>query len=284
MIAISGATGRLGQIIVAVLRERHPDRPVVALARDVAKAAPLQAIGAEVRAFDYDRPDTLGESLAGVETLLLISGNAVGQRERQHRAVAEAARAAGVGLLGYTSVLRASETSLAIAEEHRLTEAVLAETGVPHVLLRHGWYNENFVFRVKAAMATGDLPTCAGDGLISGASRRDYAEAAVAILTSDRPQAGKVYELAGSSSYTFTDLAAHAERIGHRAVARRDVDRPELEQYLIEIGLPAFAAAMVVKSDLGAKAGGLFDDSRTLEAVIGRPTTPVAATLEEALA
>lgn len=283
-IAITGATGQLGQIVVRLLRERHPDIPVVALVRDIDKAVPLAALGAEVRRFDYDEPDTLAASLAGVEKLLLISGNAVGERERQHRAVIEAAKGAGVRLIAYTSVLRASETTLPIAAEHKLTEAVLREVGVPHVLLRHGWYCENYMFRVQAAVESGTLPTCAGDGLISAASRRDFAEAAVAVLTAGEDQAGKVYELAGSTSFTFADLAAEAARQSGRPVTFVDLPKAEFEAAIMEIGLPAFVASLIAKSDHGAREGGLFEDSRTLERLIGRPTTPISQVVAETLA
>lgn len=272
-IAISGASGKLGEIVVRMLRERHADIPVIALVRDLKKGAPLAALGAELRLFDYDALGTLAPALAGVAKLLLISGNAVGERERQHRAVIEAAKAAGVGLIAYTSVLRASETSLPIASEHKATETVLKEVGVPYVLLRHGWYCENYVFRIEAAIERGTLPTCAGDGLISAASRADFAEAAVAVLTSPENQAGKVYELAGSSSFTFADLATEAERQSGRSVTCLQWPKPEFEAALVDIGLPAFVAAMIAKSDQGAHDGGLFDDSMMLEKLIGRPTT-----------
>lgn len=272
-IAISGASGKLGEIVVRMLRERHADIPVIALVRDLKKGAPLAALGAELRLFDYDALGTLAPALAGVAKLLLISGNAVGERERQHRAVIEAAKAAGVGLIAYTSVLRASETSLPIASEHKATETVLKEVGVPYVLLRHGWYCENYVFRIEAAIERGTLPTCAGDGLISAASRADFAEAAVAVLTSPENQAGKVYELAGSSSFTFADLATEAERQSGRSVTCLQWPKPKFEAALVDIGLPAFVAAMIAKSDQGAHDGGLFDDSMMLEKLIGRPTT-----------
>lgn len=283
MIGISGATGRLGEIVVRKLREHHPDIPVVALVRDLDKAAPLAALGAELRRFDYDVPGTLAPALKGIDKLLLISGNAVGERERQHRAVIEAAREAGVGLIAYTSVLRASETSLPIAAEHKATEAVLKDVGVPHVLLRHGWYCENYLFRIEAAVESGTLPTCAGDGLISAASREDFAEAAVAVLTAPDDQAGKVYELAGNISFTFADLAAEAARQSGRPVKCLQLSKPAFEAALVEIGTPAFVAAMIAKSDMGAHDGGLFDDSRTLEKLIGRPTTSMSDVMASVL-
>jgi len=275
-IGVTGATGKLGEIVVRLLRQRYPDIPVIALVRDEARAATLTALDAEVRRFDYDAPETLPSALSGVEKLLLISGNAVGERERQHRAVIEAARAAGVGLIAYTSVLRAAETSLTIAAEHKATEAILAQAGVPYVLLRHGWYCENYIFRIEAAISTGRLPSCTGDGRISAAARRDFAEAAVTVLTSPEDQSGKVYELAGSTSFTFADLAAETERLSGKPVKPVQLDKPAFEAAMIEIGIPAFVAALIAKSDSGAKDGGLFDDSKTLERLIGRPTTPMS--------
>lgn len=282
-IGVTGATGALGRIVVRLLRERHPDRQVVALVRDPAKAEDLAALGADVRPFDYDRPETLRPALAGIDKLLLISGNAVGERERQHRAVIEAARDAGVGLVAYTSVLRAGETTLAIAAEHKATEAVLREIGVPFVLLRHGWYCENYVFRVQAAVTSGTLPHCTGEGRISAAPRADFAEAAVAILTAPEPQAGKVYELAGSKSFTFTELAAMAAKISGKRVEAVNLPKPEFEAAIVAIGMPAFVAGLIAKSDHGASEGGLLEESRTMERVIGRPTVPMDEVLETAL-
>lgn len=282
-IGVTGATGALGRIVVRLLRERHPDRKVVALVRDPAKAGDLAALGADVRPFDYDRPETLRPALAGIDKLLLISGNAVGERERQHRAVIEAARDAGVGLVAYTSVLRAGETTLAIAAEHKATEAVLREIGVPFVLLRHGWYCENYVFRVQAAVTSGTLPHCTGEGRISAAPRADFAEAAVAILTAPEPQAGKVYELAGSKSFTFNQLAAMAAKISGKRVEAVNLPKPEFEAAIVAIGMPAFVAGLIAKSDHGASEGGLLEEGRTMERVIGRPTVPMDEVLETAL-
>jgi NAD(P)H dehydrogenase (quinone) len=282
-IGVTGATGALGRIVVRLLRERHPNRKVVALVRDPAKAEDLAALGADVRPFDYDRPDTLRPALAGIDKLLLISGNAVGERERQHRAVIEAARDAGIVLIAYTSVLRAGETTLAIATEHKATEVVLREVGVPFVLLRHGWYCENYVFRVQAALVSGTLPHCTGEGLISAAPRADFAEAAVAILTAPEAQAGKVYELAGSTSFSFADLAAMAARISGKPVEAVKLPKPEFEAAIVAIGMPAFVAGLIAKSDFGASEGGLLEEGRTMERVIGRPTVPMEQVLEAAL-
>jgi NAD(P)H dehydrogenase (quinone) len=283
-IAVTGATGELGRIVTRLLLERHPAIHVVALVRDLAKAEALADLGAELRSFDYDRPETLRGALEGVDKLLLISGNAVGERERQHRAVIEAARRAAVGLIAYTSVLRASETSLPIAAEHKATETILRDTAIPHVLLRHGWYLENYIFRVKVAAESGSLVHCAGDGRISGAARRDYAEAAVAILTSPENQAGKVYELAGSANFTFADMATETQRVIGKPVAAIDLPKPEFEAAMVEIGLPPFVAALIAKSDYGAREGGLFDDSRTLERVIGREPTLLQQIVDSAFA
>ncbi len=282
-IGITGATGALGRIVVRLLRDRHPDCAVVALVRDPGKADELAALGAQVRPFDYDRPETLRPALDGVDTLLLISGNAVGERERQHRAVIEAARDSGVGLIAYTSVLRAGETTLAIAAEHKATEAVLKEVGVPFVLLRHGWYCENYVFRVQAAVASGTLPHCTGTGRISAAPRADFAEAAVAILTAAEPQAGKVYELAGSTSFSFDELAAMAARISGKLIEAVNLAKPAFEAAIVAMGMPAFVAGLIAKSDHGASEGGLLEESGTMERVIGRPTVPMEDVLAAAL-
>lgn len=282
-IAVTGATGELGKIAIELLLNNHPEVSVVAGARDPAKAAMLGTQGAQVRELDYDRPETIGPALAGVDKLLLISGNAVGQRVPQHRAVIEAAKAAGVKLVAYTSVLRASETSLAVAPEHKATETVLAEVGMPYVLLRNGWYSENYVFRLLTALETGALTHCAGAGRVSAATRRDYAEAAVAVLTSGEDQSGKVYELAGSDSFTMAELAAELSRQSGKPITALNLSEEAFTKALVEGGLPEFIAPFLAKSDLGAGEGCLLDDSRTLEKLVGHPTTPMAAVIAQML-
>lgn len=277
-IGVTGATGHLGRLAVAALKARVPAAEIVALVRDPAKAADL---GVEARAFDYDRPETLAPALAGIDRLLLISGSEVGKRAAQHQAVIDAAKAAGVGLVAYTSLLHADTSAISLAEEHRATEAALAASGVPYVLLRNGWYQENY--DLAAAAAGGALIGAAGDGRISAAARADYAEAAAVVVSAPDAPVGKVYELASDAPFTLSEVAAELSRQAGKAIPYRNLTVDAYAAALAGFGLPAPLAATIAGWDGPIAAGALHDDSRTLSSLIGRPTRPVADWVAAAL-
>lgn len=283
MIAITGSTGHLGRLVIAKLLDRGvPAADIVALARDTDKASDLADQGVVVREGDYDTPDTLGPALDGVDTLLLISSSEVGQRARQHRAVIDAAKAAGVGLIAYTSVLHADTSELGLAEEHRQTEAALAESGVPTVLLRNGWYTENYTGSIAPALEHGVVLGSAGDAQIAAATREDFAEAAAAVLTSDEDQAGQTYELAGEP-FTMSEYAAELSRQSGTPMAYQNLPEDDYQNALVGAGLPEPVAAMLAQSDVAARGGALDDDSGDLERLLGRPPTPLADAIRDAL-
>lgn len=277
MYAITGASGHLGRLALNALLETVDPTQVVALARDPAKLADLAARGVQVRRFDYEAPETLAPALAGVERLLLISSSEVGKRGPQHQAVIDAAKAAGVGFIAYTSILHADSSPMGLAAEHRATEAALRESGLAHALLRNGWYTENYVQSAPAALAHGALLGSAGEGKISGASRADYAAAAVKVLTGEA--ATKVYELAGDEAFTLTQFAQALSDIAGKPVVYTDLPEADYAAALKGAGLPAPVADMLAESDAKAAKGSLFDDSRVLSGLIGRPTTPFTESL-----
>lgn len=283
MYAVTGATGQLGRHVLDILLQSTPPTQVVALARDPARLADYAARGVIVRRFDYDAPQTLAPALEGVDRLLLISANEVGRRAPQHRAVIDAARAAGVGFLAYTSLLRADVSPLNLTAEHRVTEADLAASGLAHAVLRNGWYTENYVQSAPAALAHGALLGSAKDGAISGASREDYAAAAVAVLTAASPET-RVYELAGDEAFTLAQFAQALSELAGKPVVYRDLPQSEYRAALEAAGLPAGFADLLAESDAKAADGALFDDGRVLSGLIGRPTTPFRETLAAGLA
>lgn len=280
---ITGASGQLGRLVVDGLLKSLPPAQIGVLVRSEKVAAEFAAKGLHVHIGDYSNPETLGPAFAGVERALLISSSEIGQRAVQHRNAIEAARAAGVSLLAYTSLLHADISPLGLAEEHRQTEAALKASGVPHALLRNGWYSENYTTSIPAALAHGALLGSAGNGRIASAARADYAEAAVRVLTAEQPQAGRIYELAGDAAYTLAEFAAKLSQQSGKAVAYRDLPQAEYEAALVAAGLPKPFAALLANSDAGAAKGALFDDSQTLSQLIGHPTTPIATTISAAL-
>ena len=283
MIVITGASGQLGRLVIAHLLETVPASQIIAAARDPKKLADLAAKGVQVRQADYAQPATLERAFEGAEKVLLISSSEVGQRVAQHQAVIDAAKHAGVKLLGYTSVLHADTSALGLAEEHRQTEAALADAGVPTVVLRNGWYHENYTAGVAHAVANGAHFGSARDGRISSASRDDYAAAAAVVLTSSENQAGKVYELAGDASYTLSDFAAEIARQAGKPVVYTDLSEADYKAALLQAGLPAFVAELLANSDAAAAKGALFDDGRQLSRLLGRPTAPLSASIAQAL-
>ena len=283
MIVITGATGQLGRLVIENLLRSVPAGDITAAVRDPAKAADLAARGVQVRKADYTQPDTLDAAFAGADKLLLISSSEVGQRAKQHRAVIDAAVRSGVKLLAYTSVLHADSSPLGLASEHKETEAMLKASGLPHVLLRNGWYTENHMGFVPAALAHGVLMGSAGEGRISSAARADFAAAAAVVMTTEG-QAGRVYELAGDASYSLTELAAEIARQSGKPVTYKNLSEADYAAALLGFGVPAPIANMLADSDVGASQGGLFDAGFQLSALIGRPTTPMTATLAASLA
>lgn len=269
-IAITGATGQLGHLVIDKLKGKLPAGQIVALARSPEKAADL---GVEVRAFDYDRPDAA--ALAGVETLLLISGSEVGKRVPQHEAVIAAAKQAGIGRIVYTSLLRADTSPISLGTEHSATERALLASGVPYTILRNGWYIENYAAGVAGALAHGALIGAAGQGRIAAAARADYADAAVAVLTGTGHD-GKIYELAGDTAFTLADLAAELSRQIGRDIPYTNLPQADYAAALAGAGVPAPFAELLAGWDVDTANGALFDDGKQLSKLIGHPTTSLA--------
>lgn len=270
-ILITGASGQLGALVLTELLKTVPAGQIAALVR---RPEAAQTLPVEARLGDYTDPAALTAAMQGIEKLLLISSSEVGQRAAQHRNVIDAAKAAGVKLIAYTSLLHADTSPLGLAAEHVETEAYLAASGVPHVVLRNGWYAENNLSNAPAAIEHGTYIGAIGEGRISGAARADYAAAAAAVLTSDTPQAGKVYELAGDTSYSLPDLAAETARLSGKPVAYTDLPQAAYAEALVQVGLPQGFAELLADSDVGAAKGALENNSRDLSTLIGRPTTP----------
>ncbi|HGK7506363.1 SDR family oxidoreductase [Kluyvera cryocrescens] len=275
MIAITGATGQLGQHVVANLLKTTAADQLVAVVRNPAKAEALSQQGVNVRQADYGDEGALTKALQGVEKLLIISSSEVGQRAPQHRNIIQAATAAGVKFIAYTSLLHADTSPLGLADEHIATEKMLADSGIPYALLRNGWYTENYLASAPPALEHGVFIGAAGQGKIASATRADYAAAAARVI-SEEGHAGKVYELAGDNGWTLSELAAELAKQSGKKVVYQNLSQADFAAALKSVGLPAGLADMLADSDVGASKGGLFDDSHTLSKLIGRPTTALA--------
>ena len=283
MILVTGASGQLGNLVInSLLAKGVAADQIVAAVRSPEKATALQERGVVVREANYTDPASLKAAMNGVKRVVLVSSSEVGQRAAQHQNVIDAAQATGVELLAYTSILHADTSPLALAEEHVATEAALKASSVPHVVLRNGWYSENYTMSAGMAVEHGAVLGSAGEGKYSTAARADYADAAATVITSE-DQAGKVYELAGDEAFTLAQYAAYITKISGKEVVYQDLPEAEYAKVLVEVGLPEGFAAVLADSDVGASKGGLFDDSQTLSKLIGRPTTPIQDSIKLAL-
>ncbi|MGA7585857.1 MAG: SDR family oxidoreductase [Rouxiella badensis] len=271
MIAVTGATGQLGRLVVEELLKNTPANEIVAAVRNPAKAEDLNALGVDVRQADYSKPETLKTAFSGVDKLLLISSSEVGQRTAQHQAVIDAAKQAGVKLIAYTSLLNLDSSPLLLAKEHRDTEAALKSSGVPYVLLRNGWYTENYAASIAPSLAHNAFIGSASDGRISSAPRADYARAAAKVLLSEA-QEGKIYELAGDQSYTLAEFAAEIARQSGKEVNYVNLPQADFAAALKGAGLPEGLADVLADSDIGASQGALYNDSQTLSRLLGHAT------------
>lgn len=283
MIAVTGASGHLGRLVIEeLLRRGTAASQIVAAVRSPEKIGDLAARGVQVRRADYDDPATLEGAFAGVERLLLVSGSEVGKRVAQHTNVVNAARGSGVGLIAYTSILHADSTGIQLAAEHQATERVLAESDVPFVLLRNSWYLELYLDQIPNYVEHGAILGSSGDGRVSAALRADYAEAA-AVVVSEPGHEHHIYELGGEPAFTMAELAAELSRRSGRAIEYRNLPPEEYAAVLTGVGLPEGYARILADADQGLARGELFTDSGDLARLLGRAPTPYTEAVATAL-
>ncbi|MEV4946221.1 SDR family oxidoreductase [Streptomyces sp. NPDC053755] len=282
-IVVTGATGQLGRLVVDELLTRVPAESVVAVVRDKAKAADLAERGVELRVADYSSPETLAGAFEAGDRVLLISGSEVGRRVPQHTAVIDAAKAAGVAQLAYTGVLGGPEADFTLADEHKATEALILDSGLPYTFLRNGWYSENYTANLAPVLAHGAVVANAGEGRIASAARADFAAAAAVVLTGEG-HLGRAYELSGDVAWSLAEYAAEVGRQTGREIAYSDVPAETHLSVLTGAGVPLPFAEILVDVDRAIGRGSLARRNGDLSRLIGRPTTPVAETIREALA
>ncbi|MER7713559.1 SDR family oxidoreductase [Streptomyces werraensis] len=280
-IVVTGASGKLGRHVVEQLLEKVPAGQVTAVVRSPEKAAGLAERGVRVAIADYNAPETFDGLFAAGDKVLLISGNEFDKgRVRQHSVVIDAAKAAGVALLAYTSA--PGSLTAALADDHRGTERALLDSGVPYVLLRNGWYHENYTENLAPVLEHGAVVAAAGEGRVSSASRADYAAAAVAVLTGEGHE-NTTYELGGDEAWSFAEYAAELSRQTGREIVYNPVTPEALTGILAGAGVPEPVAAVFAGVDAAIAKGELVVDSGDLSRLAGRPTTPLAEAVAAAL-
>lgn len=281
-IVVTGATGHLGRLAVESLIARGvAPGDLVATGRDTERLRPLAELGVHTAVADYTDGAALDAAFAGADAVLLVSGSEVGRRIPQHTSVVAAAARAGVGRLAYTSIPHADTAQHALVTEHRETERLVRESGLPFTFLRNGWYLENYLPQIPTYLEHG-VVGAAGEGRISGATRADLADAAAAALL-DPASAGRAYEL-GGASFTLAELAATVAEASGRAVTYTEVPPEQLTQVLVGAGLPQPYAELLVSADLGIARGELEVTTGDLERLIGRTPTSLRDAVKAALA
>ncbi|MCF3120009.1 SDR family oxidoreductase [Streptomyces arenae] len=282
-IVVTGATGHLGRLVVeGLLAAGVPAGEIAAVVRDKSRAADLAERGIKLRVADYSVPETLRGAFATGDRVLLISGSEVGRRVPQHRAVVDAAREAGVALLVYTGILGGPEADFDLAAEHKETERLILDSGLPHTFLRNGWYHENYTEHLAPVLEHGAVVASAGEGRVASAARADYAAAAVAVLTGEGHE-GKVYELSGDVAWSFAEYAAEVARQSGKDISYANVPAEQHLAVLTGAGVPEPMAAVLVDVDAAVARGRLAGTSGELARLIGRPTTPIADAVAAAL-
>ncbi|MGW5292532.1 SDR family oxidoreductase [Streptomyces bacillaris] len=281
-IVVTGATGELGRLVIDELLATVPAGEIAAVVRDKEKAAPLAARGVELRIADYNRPETLAGAFRSGDRVLLISGSEVGKRVAQHTAIVEAAEAAGVAQLAYTGILGGPDADFALADEHKATERLILDSGLPYTFLRNGWYTENYTANLAPVLAHGAVVSNAGEGRVASASRADYAATAAAAVTGEG-HLGKAYELSGDTAWSFAEYAALLSEVTGREITYNNVPAAVHQEILVGAGLPEGFAAILTDVDEAIGRGRLAGTSGDLARLIGRPTTPLATTVRAAL-
>jgi NAD(P)H dehydrogenase (quinone) len=282
-VVVTGATGHLGRLVVENLLDRGvPADQVVAIGRRTEALADLAERGVQVRRADFDDRASLDEALRGADSVLLVSGSELGRRVPQHSRLIDAAKAAGVGHLLYTSAPHADTTPLVLAPEHKATEELIRASGLPFTILRNGWYTENYLGDLEQARTTGEVVSSVGAGRVASASRADYAAAAAAVLTGTGHD-GAVYELSGDTAWDYADLAAAISQVIGRDVVYRPVTPAERRAGLLAAGLDEGTAQFVVALEGNTRAGLLAETTGELARLIGRPTTPLVDGLRAAV-
>jgi NAD(P)H dehydrogenase (quinone) len=281
--AITGASGNLGRLVADAVLETTRPADLVLVSREPAKLAAYAARGVQARRGDFADPATLAEAFAGVDRLLLISTDAVGERVPGHKAAVDAAVAAGVRWIGYTSINDPSDSNPAgVAADHRQTEDHIRASGAAWTFLRNSIYAEILAGSAHGAAAGGTLLTNAGAGAVSYVTRADCAAvAAHALVTGDAD--GKAIDVTGAEALGPDALAALIAEVSGREVTVTRLDDEGYVAALVEhAGLPEAAARLFASFGQAARLGFSDTVAGTVQDLLGRPPQPARAALEAA--
>ncbi len=272
MILVTGATGHLGTLVIEKLLKKVSAEKIIAVGRNTEKLNGFKERGVQVRSMDYDNLESVDAAFLGVEKVVLISSSELGKRFSQHQNVIEVARHKRIKHLVYTSLLKADRAYMGLKGEHVQTEELLLDSKIPYTVLRNSWYLENYESAIQSALAYGVVLGSAGDGRVSAASRADYANAIVEVITSPDKHKNKIYELAGESSFSLADLASRISALSNKPVVYKNLPEEAYQKELLGFGLPPAVASMLADADVGISKGDLFWEGNDLRNLTNQKT------------
>jgi NAD(P)H dehydrogenase (quinone) len=282
-IVVIGATGNFGgRAVDALIRRGVEPAEIVAAGRKPDRLAELAARGLGTAAVDLDDPATLGTVFDGAQKVLLVSVNGNERRVAQHRNAIDAAKAAGVELIAYTSWTHADSSSMQVAVDHKATEQALQDSGVSAAVLRCPPYLESRTRWIPSWRKAGQIVGAAGDGRVSAAARADLAEAAAAVLTTTGHE-GAVYELGGDDPFTMSEFAAELSRQTSETIPYVNLSLDDFKASLVDAGWPEAVVTNLADADSAVAAGELLIDAGALRSLVGRPLTSLSEAIAEAL-
>ncbi|MHB1162060.1 MAG: SDR family oxidoreductase [Chloroflexota bacterium] len=279
MIVVTGANGQLGRQVVSLLREQMPVSGIAVSVREPDKAADLAAAGIDVRKADFRDRASMERAFAGADKVLVISTRSGSDVLSEHRNAVDGAVAAGVRHVVYTSGTR--ETLTSIGRVHERTEEAIKASGLTYTLLRNNLYADVLVREVLGAIKAGVLSSPAGEGQVAAVTRRDCAAAAAAVLATDGHQ-NSVYDICGSESLGWIDLAAIASEIAGRPIPYKPASPSTAREGMIAAGVPAAQADMWLEVYKAYSCGVYHVPSDSVAYLTGRPATPARAFIREA--
>lgn len=281
-ILVTGATGNFGGYALKVLQDLVSEDNLYGLARTEEKGAKLKEAGIKVRIGDYTDSASLQKAFEGIDRLLFVSSTTDGDRQAQHRDVVEAAKAAGVSYIAYTSFGKATESTSPLAADHRFTEQLIEESGIAHTFLRNNWYLENEAAFLAAGAKGGKFIYAGGNGQAGWALRREYAEVA-ARAVSGKFDFPKILELGGSLR-TYEDLGAALRGATGKDLEVISADEATAAKNLVEnAGVPQNVAELLVSFQQIVKSGALAVQPDDFEKYLGKPLTPMVDAIKEVL-
>lgn len=275
ILGVTGASGKLGREVLALLLDEHrvPAARIVAITRDPSKLAEFAQRGVQVRAGDFEKPETLPAAFAGVNRLLVISTDAVdrpGRRLTQHRNAVTAAENAGISHVVYTSMVAPDAASpVPFAADHRGTEEALEASKLGYTSLRMMWYMEGLFGKAAQPLATGKWFTAAGDGRTADVAHIDCARACAAALVSGEG-GRRTLDITGPEALSAEDLAAAVGEAAGKTIEVVHITPEQLRESLQAAGLPPPVVEIVWSIDVNTRMGRAGRVSGDFEKLTGR--------------